>query len=299
MADITLHCADRIPERAWVIAMVVLVSAGTAVGMSAQAPVDQSPSVDRAVAFELTVVKLNRILDSARRISLSTSGFNATNVTVKDLLRAAYGIEGFQLSDQIVGGPDWIETDRFDVAGRVDLNGGPVPPSRLLEMLKTLLAQRFNASVRPEVRERPVYALVVSNPRGPQGPRLKVSTLNCDDFFAGRPMNPAAREACQLRVRPGQIIGATTMANLARNLSPVVERIVIDKTGVSGLFELELTWVADSAIAQPDAAVPTNPVLDGVSIFTALQEQAGLRLQGERGPVRVLVVDRIDRPTPD
>ncbi len=250
--------------------------------LSAQAP--SAPPTP----FDVTSVKPNRTLQAARRMQFTPNGFNATNVPLKELIRLAYGIEGFAASNQIVNGPDWIDTDTFDVAARFPSGSLAVSQEQRFGALRGLVAERFGVVVHEETRESAVYNLVVNRP-GQMGPRLKKMTLDCDAFLNGRPGGPGL-QVCGFFTRVGQMSGPTTMNGLATSLTRVVDRPVLDKTNLTGAFELTLEWAPD------EARIATG---DGVSIFTALQEQAGLRLQSERGPIRVLVIDRAERPKAD
>ncbi|MEQ1759276.1 MAG: TIGR03435 family protein [Vicinamibacterales bacterium] len=238
--------------------------------------------------FDVTSVKPNRTLQAARRMQFTPNGFNATNVPLKELIRLAYGIDGFAASNQVVNGPAWVDTDTFDVAARFQSGSPAVTQEQRFGALRGLVAERFGVLVHEETRESAVYSLVV-NRAGQLGPRLKKMTLDCDAFLNGRPGGPGV-QVCGFFARVGQMSGPTTMSSLATSLTRVVDRPVLDKTNLMGAFELTLEWVPD------EARVATG---DGVSIFTALQEQIGLRLQSERGPIRVLVIDRAERPTAD
>lgn len=261
--------------------------------VSGAAPTAQT-DVSKPSQFDVTSVKQNRTLDAARRLSLSPTGFNGTNVTLKELIRAAYGLQALAASSQIVGGPNWLDSERFDVAGRVESGSSGRAPEQLLLMVRALLADRFNLQVHEDTRDAAVYALVV-NRAGQFGPRLKRSTLNCEGFLNNKPGGPGP-DVCGFNTRPGRMFGPTTMARLATDLSQAVDRVVVDRTNLPGLWELTLDWVPDSPVsAIPDANSSTTGA-DGVSIFTALQEQAGLRLQTDRAPIRVLVIDRAERP---
>jgi uncharacterized protein (TIGR03435 family) len=141
------------------------------------------------------------------------------------------------------------------------------------------LADRFRLRTHRDTREMPVYALVAASPDKRLGPALKVSTAET-----------------RTRISPTSISAVSmTMARLALTLSVVVGRVVTDETGLPGTYDLELKFAPEGPL--PPAAPPADP--DAPSIFTALREQLGLRLDGRRGPVEVLVVDGIERPAPD
>ncbi len=266
----------------------------------------QTAAVITPAQFDVASVKPNRSLDAARRVGFSQAGFNATNVTLVELIRAAYGFQpGLQTlasADQMVGASGWMNSDRFDIVARaaspVDFgNGGQ---AALLAMLRALLAERFSLAVHEDMRDAPVYALVVNRP-GQLGARIRRSTLDCDDFFANRPGGMGKAAMCGFTVRPGRMFGPTNMPTLVVGLTQTVDRVVLDKTELMGVWDVELEWVPDNPATRAAASDPNTgaAVADGASIFTALQEQLGLRLQTDRGPVRVVVIDRASQPTPD
>jgi uncharacterized protein (TIGR03435 family) len=282
----------RYRERPFVASVMLVVLSGAA-------PTAQN-NATKPSQFDVTSVKPNRTLDAARRLSLSPTGFNATNVTLKELIRGAYGLQALAASSQIVGGPNWIDSDRFDVAGRVESGSSATPPPQVLVMVRALLSDRFKLQVHEETRDAAVYALVV-NRQGQFGPRLKRSTLDCDCFLNNRSCGDVrpGPEVCGFQTRPGRMFGPTTMARLATDLSQVVDRVVVDRTNLPGLWELMLDFVADSPVTAIPDANSSRTETDGVSIFTALQEQAGLRLQNDRAPIQVLVIDRAEQPSAD
>jgi uncharacterized protein (TIGR03435 family) len=180
---------------------------------------------------------------------------------------------------QLVDAPDWIDTARFDIEakpGREYSTREDALAPELLAMLRDLFADRFRLVAHREMRDTPVYALVKARTDGILGPQMRRSTVDCE----------AAR--CRISTNAGRIVGTgTTIAELMRRLSPTLGRPVVDRTGLSGPFDLELQWSPDQA----DSAGP--------SIFTAIQEQLGLKLESQRAPIEVMVIDRLERPTPD
>jgi uncharacterized protein (TIGR03435 family) len=242
--------------------------------------------------FEVASVK-QRPSDGDRRVSMVAQPggrFVAVNVPLYFLIRTAYQIQ----NDQIAGGPGWIRTDRFDIEARADAPGLPGP--ELLERLKSLLAERFSMVAHNEQRELPVFALERVAKDGGLGPGLHVTA--CPDVAADL-VQPTP---CVTIQNPA---GALTMRGMPFNqiapyLSAYVGRVVVDKTGLTERYDFDLRWTPDvapqgrSATAQPPAIEPS-----GVSIFTALQEQLGLRLTATRAMVDVLVIDRLEHPTPN
>ena len=249
--------------RRWIAGAVLVWLAGYTV--SAQTP---SP------AFEVASVKANGSGQAIMRLTAppGTGRFEATNASVRLLILNAFGLRDFQLA----GAPAWTESERFDVAGRTSASA---TRDEISAMVRTLLADRFRLRTHQETREMPVYGLVAASPDKRLGPALKVSTAET-----------------RTRLSPTSISAVSmTMARLALTLSAVVGRVVTDDTGLQGAYDLELKFAREGPL--PPGAPPDDP--DAPSIFTALREQLGLRLEGRRGPVEVLVVDGIERPTPD
>ena len=266
---------------------------------------------DRSRRFEVASVKPNRSGDLAIRIDLpAPDRFTATNVPLRELIRFAYDVQDARLQ----GGEDWIRTERFDVVAKADHDlpawGPGGPPAETLGMLKTLLAERFALAVHQETRLMPVFALVKAKSSGQLGPELRPSALDCDSAAqaAQRQQSPAApgnaaQPTCGMRIAPGQmVIGGTPLSQFATVLSQFVQRIVIDRTGLAGPFDLHLSW-APQRLPQgdPPPGAPALPPVDpnGASIFAALQEQLGLKLESDQAPLDVIVIDRVNRPTPD
>jgi uncharacterized protein (TIGR03435 family) len=262
-------------------------------------------------SFEVASVKPNKSGDNRVMLGMQPGGrFTANNVTLRMLIRQAWRLQDFQ----IVGGPGWLGSDRFDIVAKAEGNPAPTPPGGppgpLVLMLQSLLEERFKLAVHPEMRDMPIYALTLARSDGRLGPQLKKSDVDCAALAgargrgAGQPPFPATdRPMCGTRIGPGTLAsGAVSLSLLASNLSIFVQRTVVDKTGLAGTFDIDLTWTPDQ-IPQgpPPPGAPPLPPIDpnGPSIFTAVQEQLGLKLESQRGPVEVLVIDRVEPPTPD
>jgi uncharacterized protein (TIGR03435 family) len=257
-----------------------------------------------APAFEVASVKQNKSGDPRMTFGIDGARFTAFNIPLDELIRVAYGIDPRRLS----GGPAWIHTDRFDITAKADtqLEPGQAPPQ-----LVPLLAERFRLKVRWESREQPVYVLVVNRPDGKLGPNLHLSSADyCAEANArlrsGQPKDPKP-DRCFMRMGPGSMSGGSMGLNqLAKSLVPVVNRTVLDRTGLAGLFDFDVTFTPEFALPGPPSpggaptlvnGIPTDS--NGPSIFTALQEQLGLKLDSQEGPVDVLVVDSVEHPTDD
>lgn len=214
----------------------------------------------------------------------------------------------FQIRDhQLIGAPDWIDSASFDISATY-----PSDPPRTEDdrraMLRTLLADRFGLKAHRERREMPIYALVMARKDGRPGPQLVPSTIDCEQWIAEKrpqlgagsssPVAPGGkRPACRiLTTRRVISAGTQTMQQLADVLQVLAGRPVADHTGLTGAFDFDLQWT--SGPIAPAAGTPP-PSGDGPSIFTALQEQLGLRLEPGRAPFDVVMIDAVRLPTPD
>lgn len=261
--------------------------------------------------FEVASVRENTSGDGKMMFGIQPGGrFTTVNVPLWDLIRQAYGLQ----RSQLVGGPDWMETARFDIVakgeGDIARGAGPGgPPGPLNFMLQDLLEDRFKLRAHRETRELPIYALMLARTDGKLGPGLNASTIDCASMAARgrlgpppRSMAPGERPPCGMRMAPGHLIGGgMPISQLTLPLSQFAQRMVVDRTGLSGNFEFDLKWTPDALPpgAPPPGAPPLTIDPNGPSLFTALQEQLGLKLESERAPVEVLVIDHVERPTPD
>jgi uncharacterized protein (TIGR03435 family) len=263
------------------------------------------------MAFEVASVKPNNSGENFIRFGMQPGGrFTAANAPLREIIRFAYALQNFQ----IVEAPGWSASERFDINAKAE---GDVPPGQpgtigpVQLMMQSLLAERFALKARRESREMPRYDLVLARADGRLGPGLKPSTTDCQAIFAaarrggGPPAPPGPGEPiqCGFRIGPGRMqAGAFPLSQLAGALAPQVQRFVIDRTGLTGNFDLDMTFTPDQMPqGAPPPGAPALPPIDpnGPSIFTALQEQLGLRLESVRGPVDVLVIESVNRPTPD
>jgi uncharacterized protein (TIGR03435 family) len=248
------------------LAAVVLAEGSIA----ARVPGQQAPDVDPV--FEAASIKPNRSSDAARSFRVEPGGtIQATNVTVRHLMWQAYGVQDFQ----IIGGPGWIGTERYDVIARAADNP---TPERLRAMLRQMLVDRFGLEVEPSTSDLPVYRLVRARADGTLGPQLRPATGGC--------AAAVQTKGCGARVGDGTLVSqGLTMIRLAGELTGFVGRRVEDRTDLMGNFEVDLTW---SPNLQTDDGRP--------SIFTALQEQLGLKLESAVGAVPTFVIRRVERP---
>ncbi len=287
-----------------------LVALILCVGVRETSPQGTPPPAQASVAFEVGSIRPNRSDESRGGLRVQPGGrYTWTNTTLRSLIDLAYQREALY-DREVVDGPAWIERDRFDVLAKapegvrlVDPTGFPGP---LLAMVRSLLADRFGLRVHNDVRERPAYALVTARSDRRPGARLRAVTDGCLEAMKamseGRPaaVAPGRGPACTFGGQPGEVLGnAVTLTMFAKFLSGQVQRPVFDRTGVTGSFDVDLSFAPDFVPAR-GSGPPSDPVAtDAPSIFTALQEQLGLKLESTRAPVDVLVVDGATLPTPD
>jgi uncharacterized protein (TIGR03435 family) len=248
--------------------------------------------------FEVSSVKVNTQIDGPRGIIVDQGRFTATGQLLADLVRYAYGFSSLTSQAQLIGGPAWMTTTRFDIVATT--KGLPS-----LTMLKALLQDRFKIVAHVESREMPVYALVVDRADKRLGPSIHVSTSDCvGPGGTAPPESVVFNKLCAVRGRPGSYTGeGASVAQLARALGgfPAVGRPVVDRTALDGVFDWTLQWTPSFNTASAgDAAAVANPDASAsVSLFTALREQLGVKLDALRLPIDVLVIDRAELPAPD
>jgi len=287
------------------------VVSATALSVSrphAQAPA-QAPVPNAVLTYEAASVKPNKSGVQGSSIRRFPGGrLQATNMPLRALITFAYQLQPFQLVED----PGWIRNDTFDIVAKMEGDPPPVMPGSgpdpHMVAMRTLLAERFKLAVHRETRQMDIYELVLARPDGKLGPALKPTTQDCAAMMAaargGPPPGPApgpnSPVVCGIRGLPGRLVaGAMPMALLASNLSGQVQRIVVDRTGLSGGWDFEITFAPERPLNPPPgvefpAADPNAP-----SLFTAMQEQLGLKLQSAKGPVDVLVVERVEQPISD
>src|SRR5947209_1058597 len=224
--------------------------------------------------FEVTSVKPNAGTQQFVNFDLQPGGrLRITNASLRMVMGWAYGVQASQLA----GGPDWVGRDRFDFLGKAE--GNPTSDETRV-MLRSLLADHFKLAFHEETREIPVYALVRVREDGKLGSQLTGSDTNC-----GAPSDGSPRR-CEFNNNFGNIHGyGMSMELLAMSLAGFTGRVVIDRTGVTGPVNFDLTWMP--------------PGGDGPSMFTAVQEQLGLKLEPTKAPARILVIDRAEKPRED
>ena len=270
--------------------MHLLLAAALAVSVAlAQAPA--APPSSAAPTFDVASIRQNvASADGHNHIynNPAESHFRTVNLSLKDLVQFAYGLP----KSQIVGGPAWFDSTMFDIDAKSDfsvdaqLKALPDTEARQQKrlMVQALLADRFQLKTHPETRELPEYALVIANPKS--GPKFKPSDAN------GTTVSTTGGTGIQ-RIH---VQGSDhTLELLARELAQVLGRAVIDMTGIDARYDLTLRWMpADRPPPMLNGAPDPNPPPD---IFTAIQEQLGLKLEPSKGPVPVLVIDSVAMPS--
>jgi uncharacterized protein (TIGR03435 family) len=238
------------------------------VGAIAMACRAQSP------AFEAASVKLSSPGEEVR-MRREPGRFAITNFSLRAVVRYAYDVKDIQIS----GGPAWFDSDRWDIVATA---GREISEDERLRMVQTLLAERFKMTIRHETKDLPVYALVVAK----NGVKLT-------------PGKEGMPERDSLEVNGAgfhQMIGqSVTLSGIATVLSRPAGRIVINRTGIAGTFDFKLEWVPDAASMPLINGVKPEGGLEGASIFTAVQEQLGLKLESTKAPVEILVIERAEK----
>jgi len=255
--------------------------------------------------FEVASIKPNRSGSNRVNMSLQPGGrFTAINVSLGDLIRMSYGDVGPLQTSRMSGGPRWLNADRFDVIAKAD--GNPTQ-DEIKPFVRALLAERFKLVMHHETRQLPFFALVLARADGRLGPHLRRSETDCVQPQGGPPPTSAAGTGtlppCQLKNFPGTLSGrGLPIAALARSLVSHVDdhREVRDETGLSGLFDFDLQWTPER-VPEPPPDGPALPPIDpnGASLFTAIQEQLGLKLAPRKDQIDVLVIDQAEPPTPN
>jgi uncharacterized protein (TIGR03435 family) len=223
----------------------------------------------RAQTFEVASVKLADPNAPGTMVAFPNGGtFHATGITANGCILLAYDIQAFQL----MGGPSWAGGERYDILAKMpaDAAGAPSGPESMQRMktaVRALLADRFQLAVHKETKALPAYGLVVAK----SGFKLKAAVDDSPGGWSSGRGNLKAQR--------------TSLDSFALYLSSILNRPVVDMSGIKGVFDITLEWA-------PDDADPSS----GPSIFAALQEQLGLRLETEKAPVETIVIDRIEKP---
>jgi bla regulator protein blaR1 len=281
--------------------LMVALCLGAGIAVAAQEPAQ----------FEVASVKRNTSGGGNSMLRRLPGGrMTATNMPVRPMITFAYNLASYQL----VGGPSWISVDSFDIVAKMD--GDPAPavpgsntPDPMQLALRNLLEDRFKLKVHRETREMDIYALVMAKPGGAPGPTLKPAGTDCaaQAAAARRGAQPAlpgppgsGGPFCGIFGGPGRLrFGGLPSASFAQAFSGPSGRMVVDRTGLSGAWDFELTYTPEGRGGPGPATDAPAADANAPSFFTAVQEQLGLKLESTKGPVEVLVVDSIEKPVED
>ena len=256
--------------------------------------------------FEAASVKRNTTNGAGLPPVVAISGqrLSAPFVTLRELIRVTYGVN----ENQVVGGPDWIGSDRFEIGATIPTGAST---DAVREMLRALLADRFGLVAHPEKRELPVYTLTFT---GQLGPKMRASGPSCAPLSspAGIPAPPppppppaGAGPMTMLGQPPGSKCGTVMMRGFISARDIVLEtfafllmrelqRPIIDRTQLTGRYDIDLNFLPDSG---PMTINGTAINADAPSLTTAVREQLGLKLDSTRAPIDVVVIDRVSAPT--
>lgn len=248
-------------------------------------------------AFEVASIRPDKRTDGPTPGGVLPGGkFFATRWNLRELIQYAYHVEPYRLS----GGPGWVDSEGYTIEAKAE--PGAIAPGaldrakihQLALMLQSLLANRFHLKVHRETKEGPIYALLLAK----GGPRLQEVKGDCP--AEASPSNPRCGDFTRFSGR-GFVIGPrVSVLDLAELLSGfIVNQPVVDKTGIKGNFNINLQWTPDRFRNQegPTGGREPGPDPNGPSLFTAIQEQLGLRLEAQKGPIEFLVIDSADRPS--
>jgi uncharacterized protein (TIGR03435 family) len=233
---------------------------------------------------------------------------NAPAISARNLIAAAFGVKSWQ----VVGGADWLATARFEINAKTSTEvSREALVAQAPALMRSLLADRFRLKTHMERRPFPVLALTVARQDERLGPQLRRNDVDCDAQRAIRvpppgtippPPSPTDRPTCGMNRWTGRWIGgAVSMKELANALTGAVgsEQIVVDRTNLGGRFDVDLTWSAEPLRAGPNATPGTAAADDGLTLPVALQQQLGLKLVPGQEPIDALVIDYIERPSPN
>lgn len=222
-------------------------------------------------SFDVASIRPNKSGTRAIGNKFEPQRMSWTNVPLKILIQAAYRIQSYQL----LGAPVWLASDTWDIDARTE---SPATTQQKMAMLQTLLADRFQLKFHRETKDLPQYKLVVAK----NGPKLQPA----------KEPDPDAT-----RIGRGLIENhRMNLATLDSFLQSELGRPVLDETGLTGNYDVKLEWVPDEGQPNSQGAIP-SPHSTGPSIFSAIQEQLGLKLEAHKGPVEVLIIDRVEKPS--
>jgi uncharacterized protein (TIGR03435 family) len=270
--------------------LLIVIASGASMG--------QSQSPDSRPQFEVVSVKPHTGAERAVQIGFPSPGrFEAQNVWLRFLIQNAWNVKDYQ----VVSGPGWAASERYDIEAKTDPN---TSREQMRLMIQTVLEDRFQLVLHHESRSLPVYHLVTGSKDGSKlSPSKEGRCIERDPSPAAIPRSPSSSYCGSSQWSPQSLIGtAITMQQFTTMLENILQRPVIDETGFTAKFDVRLTWVPDQVtpgLLAPGVSPPPLPSANDSSptIFNALAEDLGLRLRAEKGPVDILVIDRAERPS--
>jgi bla regulator protein blaR1 len=259
-----------------------------------------------SLVYEVASIKPNKSGTNMVRLMFTPDGLSATNGTLEMLINAAYGVENSQIS----GAPSWLNSDKYDIEAKMDsstaddlrkLNEDDRRVARQ-HMLQALLAERFKLTLHRETKELPVYELVVAK----DGPKFKEAKPG--DTYPNGIKGPDGQShaGMMFMTREGFTAQGIPISNFVQHLTRQLGRNVVDKTGLTGKYDFTLKWTPDESQramfkgtegGQPGTGATPTPESSGPSIFTAIQEELGLKLESQKGPVDIIVIDHVEKPS--
>jgi uncharacterized protein (TIGR03435 family) len=265
----------------WRAAVLLAITAFSLTGLIAQSNGGNPPQMraDADPAFEVATIKPSE--SPQLSLKLSEAGiFESSGTTLSFLIKFAYDLH----ARQIVGGASWLETEKYDVTGKPDQPGKP-SLTQLKAMIRKLLADRFQLTIRQEKRELPVYAITV----GKSGAKLVKNDSDPNGVWAGG-IGP--------RSLSYKNITMAEFAAILKQAGTIVDRPVVDQTGLgSARYDLTMKWTPDASPSQPGGAEHPVDNAGAPDLFTAFQEQLGLKLESTKAAVDVLVIDHVEKPS--
>ena len=273
----------------------------------AQAPA-QAPDAKTPLTFEAASVKPNKSGQQGSSIRRQPGGrLTATNMPLRALITFAYQLQGFQLVDD----PSWIRNENFDIVAKMEGDPPPVMPGTgpdpHMVAMRTLLAERFKLTVHRETREMDIYALVLARPDGTLGTHLKRTTTDCESLMKANrggppptPPGPNAPFLCGSRGTPGRLtVNGMPLSQFANSLSGQVQRVVVDRTGLTGAWDFEITTRPSARSIRRPASSFQRPIPTPRRCLPRFRNSSASSCNLTKGPVEVLVVDRVEPLTPD
>ncbi len=225
----------------------------------------------QVASFDAVSIRVNQSGSRSSGVGPRGGGIEATNSTLRALVRWAWNVNSLELT----GGPAWVDGDRFDI---IATGTGAPDIDRLRTLTRAMLEDRFRLVTRTESRRLPVYALTLARTDGRLGPRMRRSAVDCALGFCGSRISGTDVDSTGI-----------TIDDFARTMAPRAGRLIVNRSGLDGRFDIELRFNPDPGTAGAASDLP--------SFFTALQEQLGLKLDAQEAEVDVLVIASVERPS--